>query len=94
MAVVKTRANVAKVCCVNNKTKPANEKIYVVDDPEEEIQIGASVTKVSASSAINYDDIQNKPQIQNVELQGNKTFEELGASSLTNSELEQLLLNY
>lgn len=91
MAEIKTRANVAKVSCVGGNIKPANKTIYVVDDPEEEIRIGASVTTISSSATVDYEDIQNKPQIQNVELSGNKTFEDLGAFSMSNSEIEDLI---
>ena len=35
--------------------------------------------------------IKNKPRIEDVELKGNKTFEELGAICLSNLEIEKLL---
>ena len=39
----------------------------------------------------NYNLLYNKPQIEGVTLEGNKTFEELTLISLTNAEIEQLL---
>ncbi len=39
----------------------------------------------------NYNDLNNKPKIEGVELIGDKTFEELNLSSLTNTEIEDLL---
>ena len=39
----------------------------------------------------NYNDLNNKPMIEGVELVGNKTYEELNLSSLTNTEIEELL---
>lgn len=39
----------------------------------------------------NYNDLNNKPMIEGVELVGNKTYEELNLSSLTNTEIEDLL---
>ena len=41
--------------------------------------------------SIDYNKIQNKPQIEGNVLQGNKTFEELSLESLTNQEIEDLL---
>lgn len=39
----------------------------------------------------NYNELNNKPSIEGVELVGNKTYEELNLSSLTNTEIEDLL---
>lgn len=39
----------------------------------------------------NYNNLNNKPMIEGVELVGNKTYEELNLSSLTNTEIEDLL---
>lgn len=39
----------------------------------------------------NYDILQNKPKINNVELNGNKELSELGFIEMTNSEIERLL---
>lgn len=38
-----------------------------------------------------YDNLTNKPQIEGVTLQGNKTYEELNMCRLTNTEIENLL---
>lgn len=38
----------------------------------------------------NYNDLGNKPSINEVELKGNKTFEELGDHLLTNIEIKQI----
>lgn len=39
----------------------------------------------------NYNELQNKPQIEDVTLTGDKTFEDLGLISLSNTEIENLL---
>ena len=39
----------------------------------------------------NYNDLRNKPMIEGVELVGDKTYEELNLSGLTNAEIEELL---
>ena len=38
----------------------------------------------------NYDDLYNKPSINEVELKGNKTFEDLGDKTLTNIEIKHI----
>lgn len=41
----------------------------------------------------NYDDLFNKPKINDVELKGNKTFEDLGDTPLTNTEIKAIFDN-
>lgn len=43
------------------------------------------------SDLLDYDKLGNKPSIENVVLQGDKTFSALGLNALTNSEIESLL---
>lgn len=38
-----------------------------------------------------YNKLDNKPQIESVTLQGNKTFEDLGMSALSNQEIRDLI---
>lgn len=38
-----------------------------------------------------YNSLRNKPQIEGVTLQGNKSFEDLTLSALTNSEIDELI---
>ena len=45
---------------------------------------------ISGSFIEDYNRAKNKPQIESVELKGNKTFEDLGLNSITNSEVEAL----
>lgn len=42
------------------------------------------------SSTNNYNDMSNKPQVNNVTLKGNKTFEELGLKPYTAAEIQAL----
>lgn len=44
----------------------------------------------STGGASDYNDLANKPQIEAVELIGNKTFDELGMNSATNLEIAAL----
>lgn len=45
----------------------------------------------SVNGPTNYESLKNKPQIESVELVGNKTFEDLGLETIDNSELMELL---
>lgn len=59
---------------------------------EDEITVGdISVDEVSFIYENDYNNLKNKPQIEGVELKNNKTFEDLGAVSLTNIEIENLI---
>lgn len=39
----------------------------------------------------NYNDLYNKPQIESVTLQGNKTFEELGLKDITPQDIDEIM---
>ena len=56
-------------------------------DEEELVVSFGEITKVNTG---NYNDLFNKPSINEVELVGNKSFEELGDSPLTNIEIKSL----
>ena len=47
--------------------------------------------QIQVNNTSNYELLQNKPQIESVELLGNKTFSDLGLSNISNMRLEQLL---
>lgn len=68
-----------------------NEEL-IIELEEENIEIeleGNEIIKTEATS--DYRKLINKPKIEGVELQGDKTFEDLGMNTLTNFELEKLL---
>jgi len=57
---------------------------------------GATVKSSGAKEVLqvvtnDYEVLKNKPQINDVTLSGNKSFEDLGLESITNSELEDML---
>ena len=67
-----------------------NKKTIEITKPQEKnINIGASYTEQLLAN--DYTTLKNKPKIQNVELNGNKNFEDLGLSKLSNLEIENLL---
>lgn len=47
--------------------------------------------EISTGGTNDYNDLINKPQINGVELTGNKTPEDLGILPLTNAEIDELL---
>lgn len=51
-----------------------------------ELNIGGAVYVVN-----DYEDLIHKPQINSVELIGNKSFDDLGMAGLSNMEIEELL---
>lgn len=53
---------------------------------------GLSVPKTSTTK--DYNALANKPQIESVELVGNKSMSELGVETLSNSEIEAILNNF
>lgn len=51
-----------------------------------------NVGSTTVVSVNDYNDLRNKPSIEGVTLEGDKTFEELNLQSLTNQELEAMLV--
>lgn len=52
-------------------------------------RLAGSVSKLNGAS--DYERLKNKPQIESVELIGNKSFEELGLEPITSDELIDIL---
>lgn len=71
----------------------SSNKIAVIPEiSKNNIRASANmVSKVQVTNTSNYELLQNKPQIESVELLGNKTFNDLGLSNISNMRLEQLL---
>lgn len=59
---------------------------------ENEIKASANVVnKVRVTNTSDYDLLKNKPQIESVELIGNKSFNDLGLSHISNMQIEQII---
>lgn len=62
-----------------------------------EVDVNQVAVDLEVSGSINpvinadYEQLENKPQINGVELNGNKTFEELGEQTITNVELQDII---
>lgn len=77
-----------------------DDEIIIEELEDEEIVIDESSSnediEVNQESIVNigtknYKELDNKPSIEGVQLVDNKTFEDLGATGLTNLEIENLL---
>lgn len=51
----------------------------------------ALANRIEVNNVSNYDLLNNKPQINSITLQGDKSFEELGLEGISNLELENIL---
>lgn len=49
-----------------------------------------SFIKINEAGSANYERLNNKPSINNTTLIGNKSLEDIGISSITNIELEEI----
>lgn len=50
-----------------------------------------TINRIDVNNVSNYDLLNNKPQINSVTLQGDKSFEDLGLEGISNIELENIL---
>ena len=81
-----------------NPITPETGKIYITLAASENYLAnsqfrwsGNSYINISASTS-NYNNLINKPSIENVTLENNKTFDELGISSISNARLEEIFI--
>lgn len=74
---------------VSTSILPQDKLLVVGVSDEHLISIEDLQSSISVSD---YSALDNKPQIEGVTLSGNKTFEDLSLTGLTNTELEELLL--
>lgn len=67
-----------------------DELDVVLENEDEELNLNLENDFVN-NGTDDYEKLKNKPKINEVELKGNKGFEDLGLSALSNIELENLL---
>lgn len=71
------------------------EIIEIIEEDKEELTIIEDGLTIGTN---NYEELENKPQINDVELLGNKTSTELNLQekmdSLTNTDIEEILNNF
>lgn len=69
-----------------------DSEITATASVSENIEASASLTTdVTHYSASDYNVLDNKPQINTVELVGNKSLPDIGVDSMTNMEIEAIL---
>ncbi len=78
------------------KVKMTEEASYQVERDQEEKGVTVFVAKGEKGDkgdpgTTNYADLTDKPKVNDVTLQGNKTFEDLGAEPLTNIDIERII---
>lgn len=66
----------------------------VGSDEKIELQFDDKIVPVIGGGSNDYNDLNNKPSINGVQLVGNKTNEELLIKAISNSEIEDLLKNF
>ena len=71
------------------KIAPNAKSVNINCAKQAKVKTEASFTKQLMAN--DYEYLKNKPKIENIELNGNKTFNDLGIHSLTNMEIEKLL---
>lgn len=62
----------------------------LIADFRDNSTMGAKFGETQMVSTNDYNDLYNKPQINEVELRGNKTFDDLGDHTLTNIEIKEI----
>lgn len=67
------------------------DKTIRIKRENREQAIGVTRERVAIRSVTSYEQLDNLPQINDVTLIGNKSFEDLGAESLTNLEIESII---
>lgn len=72
-----------------NVSETNNIPLQLSEVPNLNLQVGETINIVDGTN--NYNSLKNKPQINSVELQGNKTFDDLGMSALTNIDIFNIL---
>ena len=79
-----------------NKTVVIDGDMNLLNRIDGEVNLHSQIdgemdTILNAGGTRDYERLQNLPSIESVTLIGNKTFEQLGMSSLSNMEIEELL---
>lgn len=71
-----------------------SQKFIISGNISSEQKISGSISRPQTIYKDDYEQLKNKPKINDVELSGNKTSEEIGIKAMTNLEIEALLNNF
>lgn len=69
-------------------TDDTTKKVNLTDDTTKEVNLKTEINYVSND---NYEKLINKPQINDVELVGNKSSRDIGIFDLSNAEIDRLV---
>ena len=75
---------------MNNTNIPVQVEVQIEGNLHE-YKIGIEENIAVSGGTNDYEKLKNKPRINGIELVKNKSFDDLGMSSITNQELEDLL---
>lgn len=75
---------------MNNTNIPVQVEV-AIEGNLHEYEIGIAENIEMSGGTNDYEKLKNKPAINGIELIKNKSFDDLGMSSITNQELEDLL---
>lgn len=67
------------------------EQAIFTFSPASESILGVGSENITVRNVSDYEELDNLPQINDVTLIGNRSFEELGAESLSNLEIESII---
>lgn len=67
------------------------EQAIILSEPAGEQALALGSESISVRSVRSYEQLDDLPQINDVTLIGNKSFEDLGAESLTNIDIENII---
>lgn len=67
------------------------EEIATILEEDTEQSVEVKDETINITSPTSYNQLDDKPKINDVELSGNKSFEDLGAESLSNLEIEAII---
>ena len=77
-----------KNCCMFNATFHDSDTLNAAFQDND--TMNADFGEVQEVTTTDYNKLSNKPSINEVELKGNKTFEDLGDKTLTNIEIKSI----
>lgn len=66
-------------------------KLKFTDSSDMKLKFGVDVRPVITQGTTDYNELDNKPQVNGVTLIGNKTNEQLNINAISNTEIEEIL---
>lgn len=67
-------------------------KMNLDAQPKIVMKLGNSIDFIGVATSTNYDDLENKPTINGVELVGNLTLEDIGIGTMSSEDIDNFFL--